>query len=325
MIKNWIKHQCSWHRQGHRKNIIIFSTARSGTTWLAEILATQGPFKIVNEPFNLRVPVVRDTLGFNTWESLLQPQNRERMADYLKAFEDGRDSDLRFKRETPFSEFWHLVTDRILYKILFACEDDIDWFAGRLDAHVIVLLRHPIPVALSREECPRLQSFLVPPFSEHFSAEQLAFARHLIATGSSFEVAVLDWCLQNVLPLRQRKAGWLVLGYEQLVVDPQSVIDVLAARLDLHDKPAMVQAVFRASNSTTKSGADSRNVLRDPAKLRENREWLIQRWKKQVSPEQEDAAYGILERFGIDFYERGSSIPAARYLVRPANAPLAPL
>jgi len=243
------------------------------------------------------------------------------MVDYLKTFADGRDRDLRFKRETPFSEFWHPVTDRILYKILFACEDDIDWFARRLDVCVVMLLRHPIPVALSREEFPRLQSLLVPPFSDFFSAEQIDFARHIARNGSKFEIAVLDWCLQNALPLRQRKDDWLVLGYEQLVVDPQSVIDVLAARLDLHDPDAMARAVFRASNSTAKSGADSRSVLQDPERLRENRQWLIERWKKKVSAQQEEAAYGMLERFGIDFYERGSFMPAAKHLVHAGRGP----
>lgn len=46
--KTKIKHLSTVHRQGPKKNIFIVSTARSGTTWLGELLATQGRFKIVN-------------------------------------------------------------------------------------------------------------------------------------------------------------------------------------------------------------------------------------------------------------------------------------
>ena len=45
--KSTLKHLATVHRQGPQKNIMIFSTARSGTTWLGEILATQGRFKFL--------------------------------------------------------------------------------------------------------------------------------------------------------------------------------------------------------------------------------------------------------------------------------------
>lgn len=314
-MKGAVKHLLTVHRQGSEPNIVIVSTARSGTTWLAELLATQGRFKIVNEPCNLRVPVVRDNLGIDSWHELFLPENKSRIARYLRGFIEGRDTDRRFKRETPFSEFWHPVTDRVLFKILFAGEDDVDWLRTQLGAHLVLLLRHPIPVSLSRTEFPRLTSFLAPPYAANFTPAQLSLAANVIDSGDVFQVAVLDWCLQNVPPLRQVRKEWIVLSYEQLVLEPEKVIEYLAERLALSDPQRILARLYKASASTGKSQADSRQVLLNPEELMKNRQWLVDKWRKRVTAEQEDAAFRILERFDVRYYVRGCSLPAAQFLV----------
>lgn len=85
-VKSLTKHLLTFHRQGPGKNVFIFSTARNGTTWLAEIIATQGRFKIVNEPFDLRWPVKRGTLRINDWEELLYPENRPAIKSYIELY-----------------------------------------------------------------------------------------------------------------------------------------------------------------------------------------------------------------------------------------------
>ena len=321
-IKNLLKHHLTFHRQGKEPNIFVFSTPRSGTTWLAELLATQGKFKIVNEPCNLRVPVVRETLGLSRWESVFFPENRARLRAYLQAFVDGKDSDLRFKRETPFTEFWHLKTDRVLFKILFAGEDDIDWFRTQFDAKIVFLVRHPIPVSLSREQLPRLESFLVPPYCRQFSGAQLSRAKEIIGASDHFQKAVLDWCLQNAIPLRQARSEWVVVSYEQLVVEPEVVIPYLAKALNLRQPDLMTKRLLKASRSTGKSSGESQALLADTAQRRAERHRLVERWREMVSLGQEAAAMEILRTFGIDMYESGRSMPIEKYLLpRAAGTP----
>ena len=317
--KDTIKHLSTVHRQGSEKNIFIVSTARSGTTWLAELFATQGRFQVVHEPFNLRVDVVRETLGLDSWGQLLRPENKPCMRRYLQSFIDNRDVDRRFKRETPFSEFWHPVTDRVIFKILFAGEDDLDWFRRELGGHLVFLLRHPIPVAQSREEFPRLDSFMEPPFSENFTPGQLAAAREVRSAGNRFEIAVLDWCFQNALPLRQVRPEWTVLSYEQLVLDPEGVIGHLAARLRLGAPDRMLARLYKASGSTGKSSRRSQEILRDPDAMRRNRRWLVDKWREHASPEQVEAAFRLLSTFGISYYQRHDSLPPAQYLIHAAQ------
>ena len=314
-IRSEVKHLMTFHRQGQQPNVFIFSSPRSGTTWLTELIATQGRFKIVNEPFNLRKEVIRDTLGLRNWEDLFQAENRGRIRGYVQLFIDGRDSDFRFKREAPFSSFWHPVTDRIIFKILFAGEDCIRWFQSEFHGHIVLLLRHPIPVALSRTELPRLKSYLVAPFSEHFSESQLAYADEVIRGGDRLQIAVLDWCLKNSVPLREAHPSWIVLTYEQMVVQPQVVINYLADRMQLNGRQRMLERVHTASRSTGKSKAESKEVLEDDMEIRTRRRWLVERWKERVAREEVEQVAVTLSIFGINCYEAQSTMPTSHYLI----------
>lgn len=314
-LKAVVKRSMTRHRQSHGRNILIFSTARSGTTWLTELLATQDRFKIVNEPFNLRQPVNQENLGIETWDDLLKPENRPSMKTYLESFIAGTDRDLRYNRPTPFSDKWHFRTTRIIFKILFAGEDSVNWFRELLNARVVLLLRHPIPVSLSREELPRLHSFLKPPYSDHFRHEQKAFAQSVVDRGDELETAVLDWCLQNAVRLRSAEPDWLVLGYEQLVLEPEIVIPIIADRLEFSKPEKMLDRLYTPSGSTWKSSDESKELLRDPETIRQNRRGLVERWKSIVSKQEESRLLAILEAFDIDFYEYGNPLPKEKYLL----------
>ncbi len=60
------------HIQGEKKNIFIFSTPRSGSTWLMEIIASQSGFKFYDEPFNIRRENVQKAGYFSDWDELLR-------------------------------------------------------------------------------------------------------------------------------------------------------------------------------------------------------------------------------------------------------------
>jgi hypothetical protein len=315
-LKSAIKHTSTFHKPGEAKNIFLFSMPRSGTTWLMEIIGTQPGFKLVNEPFNLRKEVVKDNLGLEDWESLQNPGNLPRVAAYLQHFIEGKDHDWRYFRHAPFSDFWKLKTNRILFKVLFVGENNFDWFRETFNAEVIFLLRHPIPVSLSRSVHPRLKSFLEAGPSEHFSEELMAYAWETYHRGDKFEQAVLDWCFQNAVALRQINPEWLVISYEQMVVEPVTVINQLIKHFGFEKPELMFGRLNKASNSTAKSNRESQAVLRDESKLQENKRWLIEKWAAKVTDEQVEKTFEILQAFGIDFYEKGSFLPNAKYLLR---------
>ncbi|MDX1909025.1 MAG: sulfotransferase [Bacteroidia bacterium] len=314
-LKSAIKHHTTFHQQGPDKNIFIFSMPRSGTTWLMEIIATQPGFKIVNEPFNIRKDVVREHLGLDAWNPILDPAGRDKIAAYMNMFLEGKDNDPRFFRYAPFSEFWKLKTDRILFKVLFAGEGYFDWFKETFNGQILYLLRHPIPVSLSRDVCPRLESFMTSGYREHFTPDVMTFAEGIVQKGDKFEMAVLDWCFENAVPLRQVQEDWMVISYEQMVLEPETILKELIWRCNFASPELMFARLDKASNSTAKSNAESQQVLLDSKKMVENKRWLVEKWVKKVSEAQIDRTFEILDRFGIDFYVKGNVMPASHYLI----------
>lgn len=315
-IKNFVKHKTTFHYPSEYENIFIFSTARSGTTWLAELIATQNDFRIINEPFNIRVDVIRDTLKIYTWNEILEEKNKEKIKNHLYYFINGKDNDLRFNRPKICSSQWKFKTSRIVFKILFAGEDKLNWFNENFKGYFIFLIRHPIPVALSRSVFPRLESFLAPTYSKSFFTEnQVNFAKKIIEKGDEFELAILDWSLQNSLSLKKIPNDWLLISYEQMVLEPEKIIKILTDKFELDQPKLMYNQIYKASGSTVKSNKESKDILKNPNKLKERRHWLLEKWKDKVNDSQRSKAFEILSVFNIDYYENDSFLPNNKYWI----------
>lgn len=86
-LKPFVRRLDNWHRHDpDHPPVFVFSTPRSGSTWLAELFLSQPGFKFCNEPFDLRDPYVRGALGMREWHELYDPANRPRIQAYLQDF-----------------------------------------------------------------------------------------------------------------------------------------------------------------------------------------------------------------------------------------------
>ncbi len=304
LVRSW----SAVHRPDGRPDIFVFTTPRSGSTWLMELLSDQPGFKAVSEPFDLRNPSVRRRLGLVDWVSLYNHDSEPRVRRYIEGFRTGT---LRFLNPRP--RLWppRPVTHRIVFKILHFGEDRISWFRDTFGGRVVLLLRHPIAVSLSRDVLPRLQAFLESDYRRHFSAQQLAFARQLAASGNKLERGVLDWCLQNAVPLRQAEPDWIVISYEQLVLEPRPVLERLAAKLDLPDPERLFRSLRVPSRTVNKSDRLTAQVLDQPDSA-ERSSYLIEKWRRHVGPEVELRVMEILKRFDVDVYAAGHALPTGR-------------
>ncbi len=56
----------STHRPGALPNVFIFTTPRSGSTWLMELIWSQPGFRCVNEPLDIRDPLVARSLEISS-------------------------------------------------------------------------------------------------------------------------------------------------------------------------------------------------------------------------------------------------------------------
>jgi hypothetical protein len=101
--------------------------------------------------------------------------------------------------------------------------------------------------------------------------------------------------------------------YEQLVIDPVPVLDLLAKRVELPDPDRMKSRLQRPSGSTHQSEAATRKVLERGQS--QNRQWLVEKWKKRVDADTEHRLMEALSVFEIDAYTAGSTLPTDRYWV----------
>lgn len=302
----------SVHVPGDRPNVCILSAPRSGSTWLLELVLSQPGFKPCNEPFNLRKEAVVRRLGLGRWEQLNDRAYLPQMESYLQSFLDNRYS-AAFKGLRPGLPYHRFVTRRIAFKILFACEHRIDWLQETLHARTVLLIRHPLPVALSRKELPRLHAFLDSEFREFLSADQLRLADEVLTRADPLHLAVLDWCMQYAVPLQHFREHFLLLTYEQLVMRPEPALRALADHLDLDDVDAMRAHIGRPSGSVSKSGPETVNFLQSGTSPDNDKRWLVEKWRPRISAEQERSLMRLVEDFGIDVYRSGDAAPAERY------------
>ncbi len=310
-LKHTVKSMSNIHRPDGRPNVFLFSTPRSGSTWLMELIWTQPGFKYCNQPLSLFNPHVRKHLGTDRWEALYERGSTPTLERYFRQICEGR---VRFANPSPLRGHYRPVTHRIVFKEIHGCADRIDWFGDTFNARVAYLIRHPIAVSISSERFPMLDAFLGTAYRDHFSHEQLALADRLALEGSPLERGVLSWCLQNAVPLREASQEWAIVTYEQLVVDPQPVIDELAVKLELPAPQRMTDALAVPSvNVKIKSSEETQRLLYETGMDR--RPDLVDKWRRRVDANDEARAMAILDAFEVDAYTRGDVFPVDRLWV----------
>jgi len=300
------------HRQGALQNIFLFATARGGSTWAMEILASQPGMKYYDEPFNIRRDNVARAGLFRTWESLMPDSgDPDRVIGFLNALRDG---EYPHMNPPPFRPHHRLMTNRIVFKI-HQVEHLIGRIARECNGQVVLLLRHPIPTTLSREVFPRLELFLSSRFYDDLIGRgaRLREIHRIGARGSKLQRGVVSWCYNNLIPLRHADVDALIVSYEELVLNPARCCDLLLDRLHFDDRRSMLAAFHRAAANISMSGADTARVISE-ADLRARNEYLVSRWQTQVTDQDRADVSAIMDLFGLDAYSGDALLPHARYL-----------
>lgn len=315
-IKHRLARLGNLHLPREGKDVFLFSTPRGGSTWLSELILTQPGFKPADEPFNLRDAPVRAELsarGIGDWVDLYDRAKEEAMFSYIESIRSGANGVLN-----PFFHRNHfrLVTRRICFKILHAGEERVSAFRRRFGGFIVLLLRHPIPVSLSRKDLPRLVAFLSSDFRSTLTADQIACAERILSSGSDLDRAVLDWCLQTSVPLSRIEPDWTIVTYEQLVIDPLPVLERLAERLELPHPERMARRLTKASGSTYQSDQATRDRLSAEGDVAD-RSWLVDKWRAKVDEDALSRAMAALPVFGLaGLYRPDSPLPDRFWIPR---------
>jgi len=309
------------HRQGSKPNILLYCNRRGGSTWLLNAIAHEPGLRYVGRPFT----------------TLPRTRHRHRLAATMRRrIEESRGHllSIRPEEEEHFrplaaeivsgatevhpslalrASYFQRHTDRMSLQMTTA-GPLLDWFST-LPVVSVVLLRHPIPTALSIERSgwpPRLAAFLKDEalVETHLSGAQIDLIRRLEREGASLPRHVAEIALQLALPYRRHLEvpdTIHLTSYEELIVDPRDTLGMLGSRLDL-------EAVERVHSSIAKP---SRTIDGDTRKRLDEPAFLLRRWRHSVSVAEECDLLQIAATLGFDAYVPGEDLPRS---ARPARS-----
>lgn len=319
LINQFIGRLSNFHLQGSLADIFIFSTPRSGSTFLMELLQSQDGVKVFNEPLNLNYKVTCRELDIYDWETLTTLADRE--AVFGKFFHRLRDNKIPEMNRPFYRKQARFITRRNVFKVLHGGEDMIPWFEQEFGAKIIVLVRHPIPTALSHKYYPRLPYYLhQPAIRKVLTQKQIALTQDILEQGTHLERGVVNWCLQNVHALAlDFDPNWAIISYEDLTVFPHPAAEFLREKVELSPFRDLDSLVSQPSRSTSQSDTETKSFFENLDNSTDRR-FLIEKWRKVIEPEHEDRAFEILNGFGIDYYEHGNLFPKDKYrIVKPGQ------
>ncbi len=308
-IVDYLRRFSNFHSRGKLPDVFIFSMPRSGSTWLMELIWSQPGFKYCNEPLNLKGEWLQKQSGINGFNDLYSDGVKDRLVNYFKGISNGRNHNFD---PNPKRTNYRFFTKRIVYKVIHGGEKYINDIADACNGKVVYLLRHPIPVALSRKVLPRMDQLCSDFVLQHFSKEEKELALNINCNGNEMERRMLAWCIQNKFALLQRKSDWVVVTYEQLTVDPGPVIHKLVEKLNLPSP----ERIFRQLDIPSAVSVQSQSDFHDLMRLKGNeRDGLINRWMEKVKPDDAKSLMEICIKFGFDIYNYEGSMPSAKWLI----------
>lgn len=277
-----------------QKSILVAGTARSGTTWLGDLIASQIPSRILFEPFN--PDLVPEYRNFNYFQ-YMRPgmENPEFHAFAHKVFTGRiRNRWIDRQNERIHSEY------RIIKEIRINLA--LKWLHDNFpEVPIIFLMRHPCAVTASRMELNWATDRDIEPFLSQpdLVEDHLAPYMEIIKNAKTDEEnhAVI-WCVSNLVPLRQFQPNEIrIVYYENLCTQPEIELPAVFASIGQTYRDGKDNAVNRPSQTTRPSSA----VVDGTDK--------ISAWRKKLSHKQIENILRIVKAFGLDHLYGDSLLP----------------
>jgi hypothetical protein len=276
------------------KSILVAGTARSGTTWLGDLIASQISCRILFEPFHPKL--VPDYRSFNYFQ-YMRPGSigTELLAVAQRVFSgEIRNRWIDRQNERIFPEY-RLIKEIRANLFLKWLHDNIP------EVPIVYLMRHPCAVVLSRMELDWSTDSDIEPFltQPDLVDDHLTDHLDLIRKAKTDEEKhAIIWSVSNLVPLRQFKPGELkIIFYENLCIQPEIELSDIFASIGQKFESPIIDKINRPSQTTRETSA----VVTETDK--------ITNWKKNLSPSQIDNIFQVVEAFGLGNLYGDSILP----------------
>jgi hypothetical protein len=273
------------------KTLLLASSGRSGSTWLAEVIVESFSCRMIFEP--LRRDRVLVSAGV-PWGRYAEPGRADAELERVMTLI------LSGRVRSPWSDKFNAYRfpRRRLVKEVRAT-NLLPWLRPTYpEMPIIYLLRHPVAVAWSAAELG-LGTF----FSEFLGQSPLmdgplAPWRDVIARHADdrdpFHQHVLRWCMENTVPIRQLSPQSVhVVFYEDLVEDPRGELQRLATYLGRFGKGGWT---FDPTRPTVDRPSRA-NYRETPIMAAQER---LESWTDSVPAASIERAVALVSEFGLD-------------------------
>ncbi|MFW6009614.1 MAG: sulfotransferase domain-containing protein [archaeon] len=317
------------------KDIFIFTTFRSGSTWLSEIFESQSNFKFNGSPplapGNVEYFNKKNSGYFNiepSWQKInLLKEEEKALYEYLMQI---KNDEIIFSRRygNLFSSSHSFYTNRSVIRFL-RCNSLIQWYYKNFDDNFIVLFRHPIATALSRLKIwkknnkNKYWSYYIDEFlasedyiNKYLNDDLVNYIKKECYKNNDFIKFIISWCLE-ILPLikfwdeNQKDDKITLITYEELVMNSKKLIDLLSNKYNLLDKERMLEQIYKPSSTTKHSDNKTQKKLQSN---NYQQEYLINKWKDEINEKQHKKVFQIINKFNINIYQYDQSYPSEKYM-----------
>lgn len=289
------------HSQGSKKNIILFSTRRGGSTWLSQVISSgENYLRYYDHLFSWYQTDFYSRRFFGVKKNNQEIYLNSNNSNYFELVNSGKH--IARTVVNPFSRDFVRKSNRILYKVTEG-KGLFNWFINNDDIEVIYQVRHPIPTALSImrlgwdltiDAYLNNQRFV----DEYLEGGKLDYCNRINGGDDMLSKYVLNWVLENLIPLKSKYlCSTVMISYEETIMNPQKVIDLLKTKLNLESPCCMSRILNLPSRSSSLSESNTVKGMLD-----RNIDSLIIRWKEDVDSAREKELMKILEKFDIDLY-----------------------
>lgn len=288
------------HEISGKPDILLFSTPRSGSTWLMEIISSQSDIKFVNEPFHINRHKTDLTKIEPNWENIFNFENKCIFKEYLADILNEKNFLGQQRLKDIFLGNYKFRTKRKIVKIL-RLKGFINYFEKYFNVQVIYLVRHPLAVSLSwlnNDYNDKVKLFLEDKeyIEKYLNNDLLVYIKNVYQKGSDIDKYVLQWSLENLPPLNFFDNNkWLIISYEELVLEPEKSLKKLYRNLNLSDYDKLFKHINKPSRTT--QDVNTKNNIID-----EEKRYLVEKWEESITKEQIRSAFEILDNFNIDIY-----------------------
>jgi Sulfotransferase family len=291
-----------------RNSVFLSSGARTGSTWVAELINYNNEYRFMYEPSLSRPLLPRNHAQTAYDRRILYIRPDERDADLREQALQVLDGRFHDARTDQYNR--RLVSRRRLVKEVTS-NLFIRWLASSFPGlPIILLLRHPMPTVRSRayeyfqaeaigrrlidmDPAGRTRDYLRLIFGQtDLVKDHLEPMRDVLESAQTvWEQRIAVWCVQNHVPLRQFQPGTIHLAfYENFCVDPQSELRRLFGFLGRPVDDAALARIRIPSQSMQHGG-----ITQMPDGWE-----VVSRWRKKVNDEEMESALRILRAFGLD-------------------------